>query len=371
MARSSGVDILAMLAYGVPWAMPGGTDSSIDAAEYGGFAGGVAAEFCADIKEYEVWNEPNLQRFWSPAPDPVAYGAMLKAASSRIKAACPDARVLIGGLSSFDDFDPFERWGFLTAIHQSHTDICSYFDALAIHPYTFNQKPSPEHDWTSEAYSFEGQTSMTRLAREKLDEMGCPQRPIWFTEMGWPSYELSEYVQGLYLARSVLLAARDGVEAYFWYTFWDGEPITTGTRPHENYFGLFGWPGAQDPRRAKPSWKALKGAADMLGDAQFARDLSPLLGLPEDVYALAFVGTDGRPIAALWDGRDDPDVTPDGTAPGGPDTSFELDLPLPAGTQGTTLHAIDGTISSQGGPAQSLHVTLTPSVQYLKISMDS
>ncbi|MBI5525810.1 MAG: hypothetical protein HY897_05705 [Deltaproteobacteria bacterium] len=367
MARTNGVKALAMLAYGVDWAMPDGTTSGINPGKFGAFAGRVASEFCADIGEYEIWNEPNLSRFWTPGPDPAAYGGFLKAAHGAIKAACPGARVLSGGLSSWDDFDPFSRWGFLSGLHRSHPDICEYFDVLAIHPYTFNQKPSPEHDWRSGGISFESQPAMTALARERLDEMGCPEKPLWFTEAGWPSYELDEPAQGRYLARSALLALRDGVEAYFWYTFWDGEPVTTGERPHENYFGLFGWPGGVDPRRAKPAWLALKGLADVLGNARFSRDLSGDLGLPADIHALAFLRDDGAVVCALWDGRDDPDVANDGADEGGPGTTFDLDLPLPRGAAGYRLLGIDGRELSEGGPAAALRVTLTPEVKYLEI----
>jgi hypothetical protein len=367
MARARGVKILAMLAYGVDWAMPDGTTSGIAPGRFGTFAGRVASEFCADIGEYEIWNEPNLSRFWTPGPDPGAYGGFLKAAYAAIKATCPGARVLSGGLSSWDDFDPFSRWGFLSALNDSHPDICAHFDVLAIHPYTFNQKPSPEHDWRSGDVSFESQPVMTALTRKRLHEMGCPEKPVWFTEAGWPSYELDEDAQGRYLARSALLALRDGIEGYFWYTFWDGEPITTGERPHENYFGLFGWPGSAQPRREKPAWLALKGLADVLGNARFSRDLSADLDLPADVYATAFLRDDGTVVCALWDGRDDPDVDEGVAQPGGPETTFDLDLPLPQGAAGYRLLGPDGREISAGGPATVVRVTLTPEVKYLEL----
>ena len=368
MARKRGVSILAMLAYEVDWAVTGEATSSIDPAQYGEFAGRVAGEFCTDIKEYEIWNEPNWERFWPPEPDPDHYAKFLKAAYQEIKSACPDARVLSAGLSSWDLTRPLDRWWFLSAMHEKHPDICNYFDILAIHPYTFNQAPSPEQDYVlSPSFSYEGQSWMTQLARERLEEIGCGGKPIWITEMGWPSYELSEEDQGRFLARSILLAVRDDVEAYFWYTFWDGEPVTEGWRPQENYFGLFGWPGAEDPGREKPAWQALKGLADTAGDARFVRDLSFLLDLPNDVYALLFAGDDQALILALWDGRDNPDQTPEGEMEGGPDTTYDLELPLPSGINGVRHLDINGSELASHGGLDRLSLTLTPSVQYIVV----
>ena len=368
MARQNGVSILAMLAYEVDWATSGEETSSIDPAQYGEFAGRVAGEFCTDIKEYEIWNEPNWERFWPPEPDPGHYAKFLKAAYQAIKSACPDARVLTAGLSSWDLTRPLERWWFLRAMHEEHPDICGYFDILALHPYTFNQKPSPEQDYfLSPDLSFEGQSWMTRIAREMLEEMGCGAKPIWFTEMGWPSYELVEEDQGSFLARSILLAVRDGVEAYFWYTFWDGEPTTEGFRPQESYFGLFGWPGAEDPRREKASWRAMKGLADTAGAARFVRDLSAPLDLPNDVYALLFAEDDGTLVLALWDGRDNPDRSEEGDEEGGPDTTFDLELPLPPDLSGIRRLDMYGNELASHGGIDHLPVTLTTSVQYLLV----
>ena len=366
MAKERGVAILAMLAYAVDWAITDGNYSTIDPAEYGEFAGKLAERFCGDVNHYEIWNEQNAVRFWRPEADPDHYTKLLKAAYTEIKRVCPQATVLFGGMSSLDEVYILERWGFLRAAHEAHPDLCEYFDVLAIHPYTTFQKPSPEHDyWVSDDVFLPGQTNMHETAEEKLAVMGCPDKPIWYTEMGWPSYEISEQDQARFLARSILLAARDGVEAYFWYTFWDGEPRTEGWRPHEEYFGLFGWRGADDPKRVKPAYLAMKGLADRIGDTRFAGDLSERLELPMDVYALVFEQEDGARIVALWDGRDNPDITEEGETEGGPDTTYELDLDLPEGVTEAVLYDQEGVELRQYSGVNSVALTLTPAVVYL------
>jgi hypothetical protein len=367
MAKEADMRVLPMLAYKVDWAMADESYSSIDPAEYGEFAGRLAEEYCDSIKQYEMWNEENIPRFWAPKPDPHHYGLMLKAAYSAVKAACPDALVSIGGLASYSPSAFFDRWGFLRALGEAHPDIADFFDVLAIHPYSFLQYDPPEHDKIEAAgWRSESQTAMTDIAREILAGMGKPDAPIWYTEMGWPSYQLSEEQVGRFLARSVLLAARDGVDQYYWYTFYDAEPITTGVRPHEHYFGLFGWPSdPAEPRRPKPAWFAMKALADLLGQASFARDLGPALELPNDVYALAFVTGEGRRIVAAWDGREKPDVLDDWTDEGGPETSHDLVLPLPEGLTSITVYDVSGdeveTINVDG----PFERRLTTSVVYL------
>jgi hypothetical protein len=365
---AAGGRITAILDYGVGWAMPDGTPGSIEPDVYGAFAGAVADRFCGRIDEFEVWNEPNLDAFWKPAPDPARYALLLEAAHDAVKAACPGARVLLGGQSSADaDLD--NGWWFLKELGAAFPGVCSAFDALAVHPYTNNQAWPPERDLRSGAgYIFPGQSAMTGFARQRLADWGCPERPVVFTEVGWPSYEVSEADQGRWLARSLLLAVRDGVADWDWYTFWDGEPITTGPRPHENYFGLFGWSaGPVEPRREKPAWRALQGLADTLGRARFAGDLSTALDLPDDVFALAFQRPDDALVLALWDGRDQPDAGPQGFAEGGPDTTRPLSLAIPPFAATVEVLDLEGQATSPAAPVTGgpLDLVLTPAVQYV------
>lgn len=371
MARPLGVKVLPMLAYGVDWAMEDSAESTIDPAEYAEFAGEVAATFCADIKEYEIWNEPNIERFWSPEPDPAHYGELLAAAADAIREACPDARVASAGFAAADYLDVRGFWWFIDDMMSAGSVTCDTFDILAIHPYTFAQFPPPEHDNVlAEQLVSPGQTWVTQMARDVLAKYGCGDKPVWYTEMGWPSYELTEEDQGRYLARSILLAARDRIEAYFWYTFWDSSPDGGGFRPHENYFGLYGWVGPDGTeRRAKPSYEAMKALADILGPSRFARDLGPVLELPNDVYALTFVDDAGdTAVVAVWDGREAPDRWLGGVVDeGGPETSYQLSLPLPDDATAVTVLDIRGAELQTPPVTDSLSLELTISPLYVVV----
>ncbi len=370
-AAASGVRFMPLLAYGNKWAQDDpeiyGTVRIDDYADY---AGHMAATFCETTKDYEIWNEQNVTRFWHVTPNPEKYADLLIAASIAIRAACPDARVVFGGITSYDDVDMWDRWGFLRRALEARPQLCDSFDAVALHPYTWFQYETPEHDevMTEDAIRH-GQTWMTQIARDILADAGCGGKSLLFTELGWPTYDLTDVQVARFAVRSLLLAARDGVEGWYWYTFWDDEPESGGIRPHENYFGLWRWPGKDGSvREAKPAWHALKAADAVLGQYRFARDLGPALGLPNDVYALAFVDNNGDITLALWDGREMPDVWLDGVDDGGPDTTFALDLPLPDCATGTRLRDMMGAECDSGPGGMQVALTLTPEVQYLMIN---
>ncbi len=364
---TAGGDMLAIIDYGVVWAETnGGGTSSIEPALFGAYAGSMAARLCPQVKLYEVWNEPNQKGFWFPEPNPAHFALFLKAAHDAVMAECPDATIVLGGQAATDSS---LGWAFLKDVGTAMPEVCQFFDVLAIHPYTFVQAWSPERDFRDVVgYAYPGQSAMTQYGRDRLVDWGCPDRPVWFTEMGWPSYEISEADQGRWLARSILLSARDDVDRYYIYTFWDGEATTTGTRPHENYFGLFGPPGPPpDQRRAKPSWKAVLGMTAAVGDGRFAGDLSANLGLPNDVYVLAFGTPEGNVVLACWDGRDQPDDGPDGPDLGGPDTTFALLLHLPPDVASVEVLDQETNVVVPAAATGPVSLTLTPAVQYVVV----
>ncbi len=373
-SHDAGIRFMPMLAYGNKWAQADpDIYGTLNIADYADYAGQMAAMFCDKAKDYEIWNEQDTERFWHMRPDPERYADMLIAASAAIRASCPDARVVFGGLTSYGELDMWDRWLFLRLALQARPELCTAMDAVALHPYTWFQFDSPEHDEVlTEFATKDSQSAMTRIAREILEDAGCGDKPLLFTELGWPTYDLTDEQVARFAVRSLLLAARDGVEGWYWYTFWDDPPESGGIRPHENHFGLWRWPGADGTiREAKPAWHTLKGADSLLGHHRFARDLGPALGLPNDVYVLAFVDEDGGIGLAMWDGREMPDEWLDGMDAGGPDTTYALELPLPDCTTGTRHFDMLGDPIDDPQEGASVALTLTPEVRYLLIDCAS
>jgi len=368
-ALAAGVRLTALLAYGNPWAQEDpDLYGTLRVEDYADYAGRIAERYCQDVTDYEVWNEPNITRFWHLPPDPARYGDLLLAASQAIRASCPAARVFFGGLASYDDVDLFDTWGFLRRALQARPGLCDAIDGVALHPYTWFQQDPPEHDeWVSAGVEKRGQQAQVQRARQILAEAGCPPKALSFTEVGWPSYDLTEDQVARFAVRSALLAALDGVEGWFWYTFWDDAPDASAIRPHENFFGLWGWPGEDGlARRPKAAWEALRVLVERLGALRLVRDLAPELGLPPDVHVLAFGDGGRRVMLAMWDGREMPDVTEQGTAEGGPGTGYDLSLDLPPGASEMHCYGQDGAEGALPVCGLTLLPRLVPTVQYFE-----
>ncbi len=345
----------ALLTRAAPWAAPGGSPSEIPPAAFGAFAGAVARRYGPAIDLYEIWNEPNSGLFWDGGPDPGHYGSLLKAASIAIHNDDPTAAVLFGGLSGLDPhfFDPRGIWNFIARVAEAHPDLCDVVDGIAIHPYSFLQHFSPESSFTLGPYHYPDLRGSINEVREILNEIGCPDKPIHLTEIGWPSLLLGLERQAAYLTRSVLLAAAGGASSYFWYTFFDEEP--SSTIPTEDYFGLYEKPNGETDPRPKPSYHALVGLHTLLGAAHYAGDLGQALGWDQHTYGLVFADSQSW-IIALWQAG----------------SSFHdeitISLPLPQGGAGYwSLFDQDGALLVSGTSDTGwIDLTVSGRVNYLR-----
>ncbi len=340
----AGLQFDGRLCYGIDWAEPDGTDDSLDPADFAGYAGAVAGHFCGTVNSYEIWNEENTARFWSPQPNPDKFGALMKAAYTAIHDACPQAQVVFGGLSCFDRYtfvDGF--YYFLELVRQAHPDIGDYFDVMAIHPYTLLQTSSPEWTWTFGSDDVWGNMrDQIQAARARMTAMGAGDKPIWLTEFGWPSLIVGKDLQAAWLVRGALLSIAAGVEAMDWYTFYDGDG--TNPLPTEDYFGLFTWPGGAGGAQPKPDFGALRTLLATLGSYRYAADFSAPLNLPVGVYAFAYQDEQTGALAfAGWDSR------------GG---TTALDLPMPAGAAGFTVIDDQGNVTAKGAPGPFVSLEL-------------
>ncbi len=299
LLRGANLKPCAMLTRGVGWAMENDSPSDIDPDIFADFCGAVASRYADDIDLYEIWNEQNTERFWNLGPDPEHYGHLLKSAYEAIHAEDPAAQVVFGGLSALDEnlFDSRGIWNFLARVGEYHADLCNFIDGVAIHPYTFLQQPGPEFSVDLGIYRFPDMRGTVDDLRGMLGDLGCAEKAIHFTEIGWPSLLIGPERQAAYNVRGILLALSARVDTYFYYTFYDETPDSD--IPTEDYFGLFNLPdGVTDPE-PKPAWDAMTALEEMAGDFYYAGDLGAQLDW-EDQYALALADDSGAWLLALW-----------------------------------------------------------------------
>ncbi|KPJ63374.1 hypothetical protein AMJ44_14520 [candidate division WOR-1 bacterium DG_54_3] len=108
------------------------------------FVYNTVKHFKADVKHWEIWNEPNNDFFWED-PSVINYTKLLKAAYATVKQADPDAVVILGGIVGNGQDEAYVEDGpirimygtgnFLLGIYLNQGK--DYFDVAAIHPYPF------------------------------------------------------------------------------------------------------------------------------------------------------------------------------------------------------------------------------------------
>jgi polysaccharide biosynthesis protein PslG len=213
VARAAGQKVLMLVSQSPSWAS-GSSDKQAppqNAADYADFVRFLAARWAGKVEAWEVWNEPNIDRFWPTGPSAAKYTELLKAAYPAIKSGDPNAKVVFAGPSTND-------YGFIEGAYNAGAK--GYFDVMATHPYSCK---SPEAVWQSNGrvsqFAYLGYREIRKSMLARGDD-----KPIWFTEMGWSTSTqecgVSEATQADYLKKAFALAAQDSyVQVAFWYNF--------------------------------------------------------------------------------------------------------------------------------------------------------
>jgi hypothetical protein len=288
-AKQHGIQVYAIVGYWSGWTKPYTAEGIAD---YVHFLEALVRRYGPDIRQWEIWNEPNIF-FWQGPKD--LYAELLKKSYDAVKAIDPQADVL--GLSTAGiDFDYIQ--------HMLKLD--APFDILTIHPYR---------------RSLQDQAFLDDL-RKVSDLVRRPDgsaRPVWLTELGWATYHPHNTLkqdfapttlraQAELIARCYLLSIVSGIEPRtFWYNFRnDGEDPFY----FEHQMGIVDW-----QFRPKPAYRAY---------AVLARTLAGLrpvgqLPLAEGTMAWSFAeelnptrpddpADQSRSLSVLWNPRRDIDV---------------------------------------------------------------
>ena len=215
-----------------------------------------------EIRSWQIWNEPNLTRYWSRQPFAKSYVRLLRAADKAIEAADPRARTVLAGLpnESFDALRSIYRAGGRGA-----------FDVVAVHPYT--GKPR-------------NVVKLVELARKEIRRARDKALPVWVTELSWPAalgktentigFETTDRGQASRLRDGLerLAAARRRlrIERVYWYT-WLSNPAGPNSFDYSGLRRLrsgevVSAPALSQFRRVA---RRLQGCAKVSGDASRCR----------------------------------------------------------------------------------------------------
>lgn len=187
-----------------------------DPTTFGNFLGAVAQRYAGQVQAYELWNEENLDREAGTGNvDPTTYLPLLESGYNQIKAADPNALVVLGAPSPttsnvpgsvIDDLTYLQN---LYAINQG--EVAAFFDVLSAHPSGFSNPPdctpaTPQCSLSGAWNTDDSFFAFTRVS-EYHDIMvanGDASKPIWLTEFGYcsdyknetpvPGYEYCKYI---------------------------------------------------------------------------------------------------------------------------------------------------------------------------------
>jgi hypothetical protein len=217
------------------------------------------------IRAWQIWNEPNLTRYWTPPRGQGfarGYVKLLRAAHRALREADAGSRTILAGL-------PNESWTALRAIY--HRGGRGAFDAVALHPYT--GKPR-------------NVVKLAELARREMRRAHDGRTPIWITELSWPAakgrtentagFETTDKGQAARLKQGLKLLARARkrlrIQRVYWYTWLSQE----GSPNSFDYSGLRRVRGSETvsvPALAtfRAAARRLEGCAKAPGDASRCR----------------------------------------------------------------------------------------------------
>lgn len=264
-ARDAGIEILMPIADGVPYWASADPAKYKDAsgnhwnkywrprsvADYGAFVRAMVKRYAAmGVHTYEVWNEPNVSRFWPSGPNAVQYTALLAAGYKAIKAVDPGATVVLGGLSKSD-------YDYLAKLYAAGAR--RYFDVVAVHPYTGSVDPN--WCWNEAGRAKLAKDAFCSIAevRKTMVANGDSAKPIWLTEFGWSTtsgdYGVSEATQAKYMTAALdkLSSSYPYVKNAFWYNFRNDPALGEAPDNYDANLGLL-----RLDFSAKPAYAALK-----------------------------------------------------------------------------------------------------------------
>lgn len=153
-----------------------------DTEAFARFAGALAARYGEQLTYYQIWHNPNLGGAWGGQADPYGYTELLARAADAIRAADPDARILLGSLAPTVETGEqnYAEDLFLKMLYVAGAG--PYFDIVSVQPYGFAAAPD-ERTVGRDTLDF----SRAILIREALEAHGDGGKAVWASHFGWNS----------------------------------------------------------------------------------------------------------------------------------------------------------------------------------------
>ena len=226
------IRLLFIIDYGNPLYDGGDAPHSEEGRKaYARFCAALAKRYAGKDIIWELWNEPNIDKFWRPESNVDDYMAWCKTVVPAIRRADPQACIVAPAVSKID-------FSFLAACFKQ--GLLDLVDGVTVHPY---RSPDRYPETALDEYSLLKALIKQNQPQDKIV-------PILSGEWGYSTTVLSRQKQGKYLPRQWLSNMSAGIPISIWYDWHDD-----GQDPEEpeHNFGTVTW-----DYRPKPSFVAMK-----------------------------------------------------------------------------------------------------------------
>lgn len=248
---------------------------------WGRFVRQAVDHYREKVHIWEVWNEPDWNQYWDGSV--ADYYQLLKVAYQAIKAADPNAAVVIGGLSYWHDPQFFEQLLDLIQADPEAKAHHDYFDVMAVHWYSRSSLLFDKVKWMRAAMAARGMQKDLWVNETNVPLWGEGRGPATAT-LNYASRE----EQASFVIQAFANAFAAGAERVFIFRMSDDQMSEA--------FGLLN--NKAEPR---PAYTAFHVVATYLGDA-IAQDRIVANGVVRVVFRK---GKTGR-VTVLWNEMSDP-----------------------------------------------------------------
>jgi hypothetical protein len=196
-AARLGVQLQPVLVYTPSWAGPSAS-APPRGRDFAAFAKALATRYHARIHYYEIWNEPDLSRYWNGSERQYVQNVLLPGFAA-IKASDPRAKVILGAPS-------YANAAWLDGIYDLGGGRA--FDVIAYHDYSGDNRVL-SHAW---------------IVKGVLRAHGQDQKPIWLGEYGLEEPGVADVRQ-----QALVVAVLEGsapIAMAQWYTLRDDDVLS-------------------------------------------------------------------------------------------------------------------------------------------------
>ncbi len=196
LAEARDLDIIVRLSNPPSWSRERGNERGAKAppdvlSDYGDYVEAIASRYRGRIRYFQIWNEPNCCAEWGKQSiSPEQYTELLKIASTRAKAANPDALLLTAPLAPTIELlevagqsgAPPALNDFLFLQRMYDAGAKPYFDILAVQDYGLWSGPT-DRRMRPRVINY----SRPEYMRDIMVRNGDANKAIWASEIGWNS----------------------------------------------------------------------------------------------------------------------------------------------------------------------------------------